>query len=121
MTVRMERSLCAVLPLVLKGRWYRMIASGEKRAEYRDASDYWLTRIRRVMRAERPVVEFRLGYARDAPRMAFRILLVAPHLEHLGADEITPIEERWGRPTTPHVEILLGDRVEWASGGPARG
>lgn len=110
--IRMPRSLCAVLPLVLKGRWYRMIASGEKRAEYRAASDYWLVRIRRVMRAERRVVEFRLGYARNAPRMAFEIIAAVTHLEHLGADEITPIEERWGRPTTPHVEILLGNRVE---------
>jgi hypothetical protein len=28
---KLKRSHCAVLPLVLKGEWYDMIASGEKR------------------------------------------------------------------------------------------
>lgn len=34
---QLKRSECAILPLVLKGKWYDMIASGEKREEYRDA------------------------------------------------------------------------------------
>ncbi|MBQ7252654.1 MAG: hypothetical protein IJS32_08650, partial [Kiritimatiellae bacterium] len=38
---KLERSKCAVLPLVLKGKWFRMIESGEKREEYRAATQYW--------------------------------------------------------------------------------
>jgi hypothetical protein len=33
------------LPLVLKGKWYDKIASGEKRAEYRLPTDYWRKRL----------------------------------------------------------------------------
>jgi hypothetical protein len=31
---QLKRSECAILPLVLKGKWYDMIASGEKREEF---------------------------------------------------------------------------------------
>lgn len=35
----------ATLDLVLKVRWYEMIASGEKREEYRKIGDYWSKRL----------------------------------------------------------------------------
>lgn len=41
--IEIERSRCAVLPLVLKGKWFDMIARGEKREEYRAVTDYVLT------------------------------------------------------------------------------
>lgn len=34
-----------VLYLPLKAKWYDMIESGVKREEYRDISDYWMSRI----------------------------------------------------------------------------
>lgn len=34
-----------VLDLILKGKWYDMIASGEKREEYREIKPYWNKRI----------------------------------------------------------------------------
>lgn len=33
------------LDLVLKHKWYDMIASGEKREEYRDFNEYWTKRL----------------------------------------------------------------------------
>lgn len=33
------------LHLVLKGKWYDMIESGEKREEYREIKPYWIERI----------------------------------------------------------------------------
>lgn len=33
------------LHLVLKGKWYDMIASGEKTEEYREPKPYWIKRI----------------------------------------------------------------------------
>lgn len=33
------------LHLVLKSKWYDMIASGEKKEEYREMTDYWKKRI----------------------------------------------------------------------------
>lgn len=33
------------LHLILKGKWYDLIASGEKTEEYREAKPYWIKRI----------------------------------------------------------------------------
>lgn len=45
MMKQLKRSECAILPLVLKSKWYDMIANGEKKEEYRDAIKYWFTRL----------------------------------------------------------------------------
>lgn len=34
-----------ILDLVLKGKWYDMIASGEKKEEYREIKPYWEKRL----------------------------------------------------------------------------
>lgn len=34
-----------ILDLILKGKWYDMIASGEKPEEYREIKSYWIKRI----------------------------------------------------------------------------
>ena len=105
----MKRSECAVLPLVLKRRWYEMIERGEKRIEYRDATPYWAVRLSNWDNdGRRCVVEFRLGYGHDAPRMAF----VSPIYRH-SANRINP---EWGEPYGPHYSIMLGERVELEDG-----
>ena len=110
------RGRCAVLPLVLTGAWYRMIESGSKREEYRADTPYWRPRIlrwcTRGMRASvgRLVVEFRLGYAADAPRMAYVVEgLRGPNCPSHGHDD-------WGEPAIPHWAIELGQRVELCDG-----
>ena len=79
------------LQLVLKKKWFDMIASGEKKEEYREITPYWAKRItqyfdypkgceidaqmRHVMRSYldgREIfdgVMFYLGYAKDRPKM----------------------------------------------------
>ena len=70
--MKLKRSECAVLSLVLKGKWYDMIERGEKREEYRDDKVYWAIRLVNWDDDGRKcVVEFRRGYGHDAPRMAF--------------------------------------------------
>ena len=102
----LKHSECAVLHLVLKRKWFDMIASGEKREEYREATPYWAIRLRNwdnaCCRAEH-VVEFRLGYAHDAPRMAFVSKI---YVSDYGANR--PI---WGEPNGPHYTIKLSERV----------
>lgn len=105
----LKRSKCAVLPLVLKGKWYRMIESGEKREEYRDATDYWKRRFRNwrheYFGGKYAVVEFRLGYQRNAPRMAFISGGLFPY-------QTGCLYPEWGEPEAPHYAIALGERVE---------
>lgn len=105
---RLKRSECAVLPLVVKGKWYEMIERGEKREEYRLLTDYWMKRIFNwngyiPKRKGTPVVEFRLGYARNAKRMAF--LGESPVIVAL------PRHREWGEPKGVHFVIGLGERV----------
>lgn len=64
-----------MLHLGLRHYWYRMIESGEKCVEFREAKPYWETRIanwaRRMHDGKTPVLEFQSGYGRFSPRMAF--------------------------------------------------
>ena len=41
----LKRSECAVLHMGLKGHWYRLIESGIKKIEFREATPYWQVRI----------------------------------------------------------------------------
>lgn len=112
---KLMRSECAVLPLVLKGRWYDMIASGEKREEYRAATGYWAKRLWRWDHRPEPtpVVEFRLGYAKDAPRMAFWCFGCSTASGMMSFAFVdTQRHPEWGEPSTPHFVIRLGGRVE---------
>lgn len=107
---RLKRSECAVLHLVLTGRWFDMIATGQKREEYRELSDYWTTRIVNWMKAAEAsglpcVIEFRRGYAARAQRTAFLaggIGVRAPYrFQH----------PDWGEPCERHYVLTLGERV----------
>ena len=102
---KLKRSECAVLPLVLKGVWYDMIDAGVKSQEYRDATAYWAARLKNWDEDGREcVVEFRRGYAKDAPRMAF---VSWYHWHSVGAKH-----PGWGEPETMHYVITLDMRVE---------
>lgn len=101
----LRRSECAILPLVLKGKWFDMIASGKKREEYRDATWYWDVRIHNWLAQKKVhVVEFRRGYAKNAPRMSFkRADIFSRWIAHT---------HTWGEPNgVPHYAIALGERI----------
>lgn len=55
----------------IKKTWMDMIASGEKKEEYRDDSPYWQTRILDTWRDEAPEETFilRAGYTKDSPAL----------------------------------------------------
>ena len=126
--IELKRSQCSILPLVLKGKWFDMIASGEKREEYRLPKLYWRKRLhnwdRKFTGNTTPVVEFRLGYAKNAPRMAFWCMgiettsgLMPYAYVAYPADRY--LHPEWGEPDEPHFVIKLGGRVRLVS--PCRG
>lgn len=115
----LKRSECgAILPLVLKSGWYDMIARGEKHEEYRLATTYWLTRLSNWDgKSKIPVVEFRRGYARNAPRMAFWCmgLSTAGGMKPYALVDASVVKTRhpeWGEPEEEHFFIKLGGRVD---------
>ena len=104
---------CAILTLVLKGKWYDMIACCDKGEEYRDATKYWDARIGNWNNKRGPhVVEFRRGYHRNAPRMWF---VVGGVYFRIGEHNIS-----WGEPIHPHYAISLRERVKLVRKGGAR-
>jgi hypothetical protein len=83
-----------------------MIASGEKKEEYREDKDYWRRRL--LVRGEAVddmrlfhEVEFRSGYQKNAPRMRFKVLDIHPGK---GRPE-------WGAPSGWCFVIKLGERI----------
>lgn len=57
------------LHLTLKKEWFDLIASGEKKEEYREIKSYWLKRFTDQGSSFRhwDIVAFRNGYAKESP------------------------------------------------------
>lgn len=108
---QLARIDCAILSLVLKRRWFEAIDREEKEEEFRTSNDYWTRRISNwELRANpldgtrRPrIVEFRLGYQANAPRMAW----IADWIERQGSAQTGSCE-----PVEQHFAIQLLERVE---------
>ena len=93
----------AVLPLVLTGKWYDMIASGYKHEEYRDLTDYWTRRIHNwIGRPGVHVVAFSRGYRKAD--MFFMCSSCKPTWR-------INLHPEWGEPSTPHYVMRLGARI----------
>lgn len=103
------------LQLVLKGKWYDMIESGEKTEEYREIKDYWIKRILEGT-AKRPKltsVPHQISKQTKYERVCF----------HYGYTNRTMIfeikdvsvgigKETWGAPVDKEVIIIkLGCRI----------
>ncbi len=56
-----------VLHLTLKKKWFDMIASGEKKEEYREIKSYWYKRLVDINFKKFDVVKFRNGYSPNSP------------------------------------------------------
>lgn len=88
-----------VLHLTLKKKWFDMIASGEKREEYREMKPYWHKRLRSQ---KYDAIHFRNGYSKNAPAMTVELREL---LTGLGILE-------WGAPEGERVYILRLGKVE---------
>ena len=105
----LKRSECSVLHLPLKRTWYDMIASGEKKEEYRAVKDYYRTRISNFVRraplvsrkSNTLVVAFSCG--RRKADMYFTVVGVNIYPNRLHPE--------WGEPKGDHYVIALGRPV----------
>lgn len=116
-----------ILHLTLKKKWFDMIASGEKKEEYREIKTYWAARL--VDELDEPtrfelqegmafwlkglvwsarsfqhydIVQFKNGYARNAPMIQFEV-------KNIKADFG---KEKWGAEYgKPYFVIELGDKI----------
>lgn len=65
-----------ILHLTLKKKWFDMIASGEKKEEYRELKPYWFTRLKwKTQTIESfDVICFKNGYQKDALKLTVQCL-----------------------------------------------
>ena len=103
---QLKRSQCSILPLVLRGKWYDMIASGEKREEYRADTPYWHRRfsnwVKNIHYREHLVIAFSRGYRK--PDLFIEVCGINLYSNRLHLD--------WGEPTGSHYVIALKRRVQ---------
>lgn len=112
--IKLKRSDCVVMPLVLTHKWYDMIDKGDKREEYRDDTHRYAVRFANfasrakmyvgpVLAAEKPkVVAFSRAYTKPDMfwicKVGFRDYGKMEHPE-------------WGEPEKPHWVLNLIERV----------
>jgi hypothetical protein len=65
-----------ILHLNVKKKWFDMIKSGEKKEEYRDSSNYWMSRIGNNIKIKKlhyhptdVIICFSNGYAKNRPQI----------------------------------------------------
>ena len=112
----LKRSECSILDLVLKSKWFEMIESRDKLEEYRDYKPHWVIRLCNwddcADKRKPRVVEFRCGYSKSAPRVAFMAIQFKWRAIHQSFRFATaPDHPEWGEPKGPHFVIELGQRV----------
>ena len=78
-----------VLHLTLKKKWFDMIASGEKKEEYRERKPYWH---KRFQGKRYDAVSFRNGYAKDSPKMLVEIQWIEGGLNGVSVWGASPCE-----------------------------
>jgi hypothetical protein len=89
-----------ILHLTLKAKWFDMIASGEKKEEYREIRPYW---DKRLCGKEYAYILFRNGYSKNA-----RSMLVHCYWIDAGSGF-----EIWGAESGKHYYVLrLGEIIE---------
>lgn len=88
-----------ILHLTLKKQWFDMIASGEKREEYREVKPYWRNRL---FGKKFDAIHFRNGYSKGSPTMLVELRSV---MTGLGRTD-------WGAPYHDVYILRLGSIIE---------
>lgn len=96
----MSNAAMNILHLTLKKQWFDMIASGQKKEEYREIKPYWEKRL--IIGTHFDAVSFRNGYSKDAPKM-----LVECKGVFTGHGVLA-----WGAPKAKCFVVMLGDIIE---------
>jgi len=84
-----------ILHLNLKKKWFDMIASGEKKEEYREIKPYWNKRLDK----EYTHILFRNGYQKNAPELFVKLKGIKTDFGH----------DKWGAPKDPCYCLMLGE------------
>jgi len=99
------------LYLVLQKKWFDMILSGEKKEEYRDFTEYYVSRLgvldkdgELIDTKKFDTVRFQLGYRKNAPQIVVECKDVLIEVDENDKDEITD--------ENSNFVIILGEILE---------
>ena len=107
-TIELRGEDCAILYLVLKHKWYDMIAHGNKRQEYRDYTGYWKRRIDKWVDQRKQGKILVIGFSRGYQKAdLFFATCKVPVVVSNGCASIVA----WGEPPQPHFAIYLDKQV----------
>lgn len=107
-----KKSRCEILHLTIEGKWFNLIASGNKREEYRAMTPFsnprvsnWM--VRASSRFRIPCIRLRCGYSASAPELNLYCLSA-----EIRDDVLHP---EWGEAgfTGPHYVFRIGPRIEF--------
>ncbi len=90
-----------MLTLPIKRKWFDMIASGEKKEEYRNFTEYYKRRFAKYAAKAEFSIRFRAGYRADSPLMECNVSLL------MGSGRT-----EWGAPVGWYGFILKIHNVE---------
>ena len=107
-----------ILHLTLKKKWFDMIASGEKKEEYREVKDYWMKRLAGIKGCgtsynfallnnnenkciHYDAIYFKNGYSKNAP--SFTIECKGIYIDEG--------KKKWGAPNHRVFIIKLGNKI----------
>lgn len=115
--IKLRKSKCELLHLVLKGEWYDMIASGAKMEEYRTSKrvcamiEKWYGHC--LINKKKPVVVFFDGYRKCRNCMSLFVDFVCVR--------DACFNPGWGEPNEPHYVLSLGAKVYLTCGSEVEG
>lgn len=99
------------LYLVLQKKWFEQILSGEKKEEYRDFTEYYVSRLgvldkdgELIDTKKFDTVRFQLGYRKNAPQIVVECKDVLIEVDENDSDEITD--------ENSNFVIILGEILE---------
>lgn len=114
---KLKRSNCVVFPLVLTGKWYRMISSGEKTEEYRDITPRYNARFKnfRIKCRDRDVDIHGHGYLRPKQNRGPAIpdAVVAFSLGYTKPDMFFTVKSSFAR-LWPPIEATADNGEYWS-------
>ena len=109
-----KKSRCEILHLTIEGKWFNLIASGNKREEYRAMTPFsnprvshWMARASSRFRI--PCIRLRCGYSASAP--ALNLYCLSAEIR----DDV--LHPEWGEAgfTGPHYVFRIGPKIEFKS------
>lgn len=88
----------STLHLTLKGKWFDMILSGEKKEEYREIKPYWIKRLSKNY----DKIKFVHGYGNDKPWFIIELKGISRGIGN----------SNWGAPENRVFILSLGEILE---------